>query len=495
MNANTPQSHSVMRIIRNIVTELSKDGFYEMANKIAPQKDSKSRMLLELLRQSEHSEKDILKKLDVNPGAFYTLKSRLIPKLVQYYTLLKENKIRLLREEAARVSFVVLNNERMISLSFLKDLEKKLIAYDMSSELAVVYKHLSRLHRFDDQFETYERAYQKHIAFSLAVSKAEDLLYEYIYLLGYYHITRQSTYKDQLDDLLDELENTFNLYDSHRLYTIFQIVQHYHRCTFLDINDLKKLELEVEDMVKKLENIFERYDLDPFYGVIRNLIPFLTFEYYTRINNEVKANYYLEEIVGLIEYQYKAHLWGFFISQFLLSLIYKLKVDGNLESFFKPSDKLRTGYFVEQNETSHLVIYFQYKAMLSFYKHDFARAASQINNLLNISAFKTLPMVSIELRLFQAFMYSLSGDDDLYLKLSSSAKRMAGKNNELATSVKNFTKILYLVHKSKRDSVDEKTVEKYWNVFSSEAGNPARVLKHIYLDQSLLLSLIKKASV
>ncbi|HCS18995.1 MAG TPA: hypothetical protein DIW47_00275 [Bacteroidetes bacterium] len=480
-----------MKLIQKIIRELPKDGFKELVEAVAPQKDSKNRILLELLQQKDLSEKEILGQLGVNQGAYYTLKSRLIPKVVQYYTHLKENRIRLLREEAARVSFVVLNNERMISVSFLKDLEKKLIAYDMSSELAVVYKHLARLNRFDTNYETYERSYQKHIAFSLAVSKAEDVLYEYIYLLGYYHITSDQEYKVQLEDLLEELENTFNLYESHRLYTIFQIVRHYHRCTFLDKDALKKLELEVEEMVATMEGIFERYDLDPFYGVIRNLIPFLQFEYYVQIDNQVKANYFLEEIVGLIEYQFKAHLWGFFISQFLLSLISKLKNDGDFQSFIKPGEKLRTGYFVEQNETSHLIIFFQYKAMLSFYQRDFSRAALDINNLLNLSSFKDLPNIAIELRLFQAFMYSLSGDTDLYRKLAASAKRKAGKNSPLAVSVKNFTKLLFLFNKSQTSQVDEKQIIKYWDLFASEKGNPARLLSHVYLNSGLILTMLK----
>ncbi|MHB1278503.1 MAG: hypothetical protein ACYC1Q_08890, partial [Bacteroidia bacterium] len=189
--------------------------------------------------------------------------------------------------------------------------------------------------------------------------------------------------------------------------------------------------------------------------------------------------------------QFKAHLWGFFISQFLLSLISKLKNDGDFQSFIKPGEKLRTGYFVEQNETSHLVIFFQYKAMLSFYQREFSRAALDINNLLNLSSFKDLPNIAIELRLFQAFMYSLSGDTELYRKLAASAKRKAGKNNPLAVSVKNFTKLLFLFNKSQTSQVEEKRIEKYWNLFASEKGNPARLLNHVHLNFDLLLTMLK----
>lgn len=481
-----------MKLIQNIIRELNKENFEQLLNEVSPQKDSKGRQLLELLQDKEMDEKKLIRELEMTQGAFYTLKSRLTPKIVHFYTNLNENRIRLLREEAARVSFIVFNNERMVSLSFLKDLEKKLIAYDMSSELAVVYKQLARLHRFDDQYETYERAYQKHIAFSLAVSKAEDLMYEYIYTLGYYHINSTPENKQELEDILDELENTFHLYESHRLYTIFHIVQHYHRCAFVEPEELRKLELEVEAMMKQLKKNLENYNLDPFYGVIRNLIPFLNFEYYVRINNEVKADHYLEEIVSLIEYQFKAHLWGFFISQFILSLMHKLKNDGNLPLFLLPSEKFRSGSFVERNETSHLVIYYRYRALIAFYKGDYATAALDINNLRNISNFKSLPLIEIELKLFQAFMYALMNEQDLYLKLSASAKRQASGDSDLSISVKNFCKVLFILNKSKMSHVEDSKVKHYWNIFSGDKGNPVKLFSHLYLSEDMLLNLLKK---
>lgn len=478
-----------MKILRGIVQELTDEAFEQLLEAVSSQKESKSRQVLSLLRNRVLNEKELIQHIGISSGAFYTLKSRLLPRVVQYYTQLKESKIRYLREEAARVSLVVLNNPRMISLSFLKDLEKKLIAYDMSAELATVYKHLARLHRFDEQYEQYERLYQRHIAFSLSVVKAEDILYDFVYRLGYYHITKDEQYKVELNDLLDELENTYFLYDSHRLYTIFQIVRHYHRCAFLSVDELKMLEIEVEEMMDKLERIFARYDLDPFYGVIRNLIPLLNFEYYVRIQNEVKANFYLEEIVSLIEYQFKAHLWGFFISQFILSLITKLKQDGDLVSFMKPADQFLSAYFVEPNETSHLVIFFQYRALIAFYQKEYTRAAKIIYNLQSLSTLKSLNRISIELRLLQALMYSLAGDEELYQKNITAAKRKSLEGADLTVSVKNFAKILFLINKARTEKVETEKWSKYWGRFNSAEGNPAGLLNNIYLEKDLMRGL------
>lgn len=481
-----------MELVRSIVRKLDKDGFEELKNFISGQRDSKSKALLDLLRNKQVKDEELAEKLDITSGAFYTLKSRLTPRVVHFYTNLNENKIRLLREEAARVSFIVYNNERMISLSFLKDLEKKLKEYDMSSELAIIYKQLARLQRFDASHDYYEREYQKHIAFSLAVSKAEDLLYEYIYNLGYYQLTKGTRYQERLEDLLDELENTFNLYESHRLYTIFQIVKHYHQCNFLNKEALALEEIEVENRIAKLQEILEKYNLDPFYGIIRNLIPFLFFEYYVRIGNKVKANYYLEEISYFIEDQFKAHLWSFFITQFLISLMYKLRMDGDMSSFLKMSDKFRQGYFVEDNELSHLTTYFRYKALTEFYAGNYSKAALVINNLMQVAQFKNFPELETEFKLFQAWMYVLADEPELYLKLIQSAKRQAKGFNKLSVSVKTFSKVLFIINKSKMQKVDEEKLIKYWSYTQTPEYNPSELMEYLYMNETLLTDLLKK---
>ncbi len=481
-----------MDLVRNIVRKLDKDGFEELKNFISGQRDSKSKQLLELLRKQDVKDELLAEKLDVSPGAFYTLKSRLVPRVVQFYTNLNENKIRLLREEAARVSFIVYNNEKMISLSFLKDLEKKLREYDMSSELAVIYKQLARLQRFDDSHDYYEREYQKHIAFSLAVSKAEDLLYEYIYNLGYYQLTSELKYQERLEDLLDELENTFNLYESHRLYTIFQIVKHYHQCNFLSQEELAMEEIAVEERIRTMQEILERYSLDPFYGIIRNLIPFLFFEYYVRIGNKVKANYYLEQISFFIEDQFKAHLWSFFITQFLISIMQKLKNDGDLGAFLKLSDKFRQGYFVEDNELSHLITYFRYKSLTEFYAGNYSKAALVINNLRQITRFKDFPVLETEFKILQALMYVLNDDQDLYQKLIQSAKRQAKSDPKLHVSVKTFSKVLFLLSKHKMERVDEDKLLRYWKLTQQKEYNPVNLMAYLYLNETMLTDLLKQ---
>ncbi len=64
----------------------------------------------------------------------------------------------------------------------------------------------------------------------------------------------------------------------------------------------------------------------------------------------------------------------------------------------------------------------------------------------------------------------------------------------MAISVKNFSKILYLLNKSHQDYVDEGKMEKYWKRFNSEEGNPAKLLNHLHLTNELLLGYLKKSA-
>jgi len=460
-----------------------------MLKNVAPHSDSKSRNYLKILASSELSEIEIQEKLDMNPGALYTLKSRLTTKVVHYYTNLRDNKIRLLREEAARVPTIVFSNEKLIAISFLKDLEKKLREYDLSSELALVYKQLARLHRFENSYAHYESLYQRHIAYSLAVSKAEDLMYEYIFNLGYYHLTKlqvEETYAERLEDLLDELENTFSLYESHRLFTIYHIVKWYHECTFLNREDLALQEIEFERTMAQIDQNLERYSLDPFYTMIRSLKPFLFFEYYVRINNKAKAKFYLDEIYEQSSNQLKAHLWSFFVSQFLLSLMRKLNQDHDLEVFLHFSDKFKSGNFLEDNELSHLVSFYRYKSLTEFYRENYSKAALVLNELRQVARFKEFPSLDIELKLFQAWMYVIQGETDLYLKMVQSAKRQAKTDERLRISVKSIAKVLFILNKSHYEKVKDEQLFIYLHHSQSPEGNPAKLFNYLYTtDESM----------
>ena len=65
---------------------------------------------------------------------------------------------------------------KAIAIATLKKLEKDLIDYDLSNELTIVYKSLKKLHVNSPDYFHYSQLYNRHVAYMLALDKAEDLL-------------------------------------------------------------------------------------------------------------------------------------------------------------------------------------------------------------------------------------------------------------------------------------------------------------------------------
>jgi hypothetical protein len=76
--------------------------------------------------------------------------------------------------------------KRAIAIATLKKLEKELLDYDLSNELTVVYKFLKKLHINSADYFNYSQLYNRHVAYMLAVDKAEDVLAEYFKKYGNY---------------------------------------------------------------------------------------------------------------------------------------------------------------------------------------------------------------------------------------------------------------------------------------------------------------------
>src|SRR6185436_7744437 len=125
--------------------------------------------------------------------------------------------ISVLKEEVARVPAMVFTSNRKVTTRALTDLEKKLLDYDLSNELIVVYKTLARLHLYTSDYDYYEKLYNKHVAYSLAVVKAEDFFFEFTKRLGVYLLTRNESNPEAVKATMRQLTNLAEIYISHRL--------------------------------------------------------------------------------------------------------------------------------------------------------------------------------------------------------------------------------------------------------------------------------------
>jgi hypothetical protein len=147
------------------------------------------------MREKQQSDNKIMEELDVNTNAYYTLRSRLNQKIEEYLLQQMENPRTDILKKVANINEIIFTKKRAIAIATLKKLEKELLDYDLSNELTVVYKFLKKLHINSADYFNYSQLYNKHVAYMLAVDKAEDVLAEYFKKYGTYAFVRRGNHK------------------------------------------------------------------------------------------------------------------------------------------------------------------------------------------------------------------------------------------------------------------------------------------------------------
>jgi hypothetical protein len=434
-----------MDILRKTIKKLSDEEYQSLLNQVAGKKKNKPYYVLEATRKDvDFDDTELMQKLQVNPSAYYTLKSRLNNKIAEILSKKVENPIRELMEEVVRVPATLYGTNREFSIRALKELEKQLKEYDMSNELITVYKTLALLHLHHEDYEYYQKQYNKHIAFALAVSKAEQLFFQFIKKMGYYHLTLDSDILEELIMMKRELSNITEMYDSHRLYVLYNIVRIYYLCGIPSKHaELKSLELEVEGILKRIDEIFKTYPLDTLYNNLSPLVNILHYEYYQKIKNQVRADHYLSQQINdvILDWSEK-HALHYFIIQYLNSRIEKFLADGEIHRLIDFNQKLEKAFELNVNEPYHYISFKKYIAICKFYNKDYQGAARTLYDLRNNISLKQFQHSDIECKLLQGLCYCLMGEDSLANQIISSIKRQIADSEEEYEATSIFIKIL-----------------------------------------------------
>ncbi|MEP7167883.1 MAG: hypothetical protein ABI855_00785 [Bacteroidota bacterium] len=478
-----------MDVLNKTIKKLTDAEYNELVMQVSGKKKNKPYLILEASRSRDVSDDEMMEMLQVNPGAYYTLKSRLNNKIASVLSEKVQSPVNILLNEVAKIPAHLHGTNREFSIRALIDLEKQLIEYDLSTELILVYKTLAQLNLYDnDNYEYYDNLYKKHVAFSLAAGKAENILFRFIRKMGIYLLTLEQEVLEDLVLLKRELSNVCEMYDSHRLFVIYSIVNIYYQCNVLSKRDsLKSQELEIEDTLQKMTATFENYSQDTFYQSIRFVVDFLYFEYYQKTNNQVRADFYLDRINPQIPDMCTKHAMNFYLSQFLNTKVEKYLNDRNLESMTALNETLTSTLDVGLQEEYHYISARKFVAISKFYQNDFSGAAKSMNELrMNISLKKYLHC-DIECKLFQALQYCIMGEDGLCHQIISSVKRQVSENEQQWESASLFIRLLKTALKPLDYRKKIKRVNDMWAEFT-EKNNAAShpVLRFVKLDETLM---------
>jgi len=442
-----------MAKLKNIVKQLSEKDYKIIYDSLIESNAEKSAYLLKALRERQLSDSKIMTELDVTPNAYYTLRSRLNIRIEEHLVQQMESPRTDILKKVANLNEVLFTKKRTISLTTLKKLEKELIDYDLASELTVIYKSLKKLNINSPDHFHYSQLYNRHVAYMLAIDKAEDLLVNYFKKYGIYYFTNDETERMGLILILKEMQNVAKLYESHRLYVFQSCMLIFHRL-FVEPDDYFQGDGEsIEDIFAQVQKIFETYLLDPLYYHLDLLFEFLKVEYYNHYKVYRQMEKHFEEVsdaAANLIVNYSAYS---FPSRFLITKLERHLRLGTEREIVTENEGLFADIEPDLLDIPHHTVCTVYRALGFYYASRFEEAAKALNGLLNDISLKKYPFVQMEVKALLALQYCMLRDFELFNQFSSSVQRqirMLGKDE--CKNVLLFLKILKIAtSEAKRD--------------------------------------------
>jgi hypothetical protein len=426
-----------MAKLKNIIKQLSQDDFQAIYDSLLESSADKSAFLLRAMREKQQSDNKIMEELDVNTNAYYTLRSRLNQKIEEYLLQQMENPRTDILKKVANINEIIFTKKRAIAIATLKKLEKELLDYDLSNELTVVYKFLKKLHINSADYFNYSQLYNRHVAYMLAVDKAEDVLAEYFKKYGNYVLSGDEATKMALALMSKEMNNVCSLYKSHRLYVYQSCINIFHRL-YVEREETIEGDLEpIEDILMNVQKIFEDYHLDSIYYHLRIVFEFLKLEYYDHYKVYRKAENYFEEVNDSASDLLSNYTLYTYPAQFLMTKIQRHIRMNLVETMYDENGGLFHDYEPDKNDLPNYIIYVIYRALSCYYKKKYDEAARWVNNLLNEISLKKYPSAQLEIKTVLALQYCMVRDYDLFNQLINSIQRqirLLGKGRMRARS-------------------------------------------------------------
>lgn len=476
-------------MLSNVISQLNAENYEALHQELGNNRGEKFSKLLELYRDTELDDDRIREKIGINAAAFYALKSRLLDKTQEYlFKIANDNRGDLLKNISS-VPNLVNNTPRETAISLLEHLESELIKADLPRELSSVYNGLKKLHLHTDQYYHFQQLYNKSVAYSLAIDKADELLCSFNRELGYYLLSGDDSKKDILALYIKELRHVNKLYDSHRLKSFL-----YLACISYSLfsgieNEIPETEETTEGLLKKFWDILEINKDDSQYKFLISAWHFLNFEYYHRLNLHKNSSASYEKVnQNLALFLLLGHTCP--APQFLLSKIeYEIHNKRTLELWEECS---QNGITPSAQNSIEFVFHSLYVAGSLFHIGKYPEAAAVLNKCLNEIGFKNYPFAEFQVKLFQTLLLLLSEKSESaeIIFRSVSRKLQSDEFSGKFPPALAFCKFLKVAINDNSATKLKKLTAEY-SVFSLLNVGQFRILKFVPLNEKHLQVLAK----
>ncbi len=473
---------------KSIVLQLKEDEYSDLCQQFVETKADKYLRLLKLYRENKYNDEEIQNMLDVNTSAYYTLKSRLFDKIQDFLTNNMSTPIIDLLRKVANIPTLIYDTHRDTAIAILSKLESELQNYDMPYELSSVYSALKKLHIHSPKYYEYTQLYNKHLAYTIALDKAEDLLNTFMKAVGEYYASRNKSQIEYLSLIKQEMNNICSLYESHHL-QVYKDMTDVTFALYVPNPDALKDDDPVEDILARMEKTFNTYSKDNNYQHLQLVYQNLAFEYYHKLNLTKKAAKFFDEVDKKLP-SFLLYNHCCFTTHFLISKVERAIELGIEEQLYDDNEDNIPNYEPDTADIPNYINWAKYSAICAFYSKKYQEAVQTLNGLINDISFKNYPHSEIEIKLLLALNYSMINKYDPATSLLRSVTRKIRElNDEMGyENALIFYKILSLQMSSSARQVDQKITQLFAK-FELLNQKSNRMLEYIKVDESFIKTL------
>lgn len=473
-------------MLNKVIQQLDTVVYNKLKEDFLANRGEKMLYLMELYRTSDSSAEISHKQLDINPTSFYTLKSRLQDKVQRALFENASDVYADLLKNLAAIPFLVSNAPRESAILLLEFLAEELKKADQPEELAQVYAAMKIMYSWSQDYYHYEQLYNKTIAYSLAVEKAQEVLTHFSRDCSVYCLTHHPAH-DVLRLYVKELNNISRVYDSSRI-NMYRYTAEVTYALFVDGNrEIPGTDLTVEETLAKLKEILETHGEDRNYRFMRDIWAFLSYEYYVSLGLHKNATQYFDELVAN---EFRVLLRGHrsLTSHLLISGFERIIADASLTD--------RVLQWIPEADNNHiysLTNNVMFRAGVAFERGQYADAASMLNDFLNDVSLKNFFVAEYNAKLFLVLaLLCAEKTEQAEIQFRSISRKIASTENKesLHNGVNEWINLIKVVMSNK--SADRKTkISEALESVNKARKSGCSLLPHIKLKEQTLNALLK----
>jgi hypothetical protein len=474
-------------MLKRVISQLNKTQFAELRDELAGNRAEKFSQLLDLYRETKLEDGKIREEINVTQAAFYTLKSRLFDKVQQYlFRTASDNRAELLKNISS-IPYLIYNTPRETAISLLEHLETELKKQDMPAELVSVYNALKKLHLHTEHFYHYQQLYNKNVAYTLALDKADELVSSFTRELGDFLLSRDVSKLELLKLYLQQLNNISKLYDSHRLKVNRVIVSVSYALFADEKNEIPQTDETIEDLLKEFKLILDEHPEDRNYRFLGQIWHFLTFEYYHQLKLHKNGKASFEKTDASLEtFLLLSHSCP--ATHFLLSKIEHLQISAGTN----PEENEQIIFKSDYSDIYSSVNVALYLSATNFYAKKYSEAAACLNNLINEVSFKNFPFTEFQVKLFLSLNLLLAGKiEQAEITVRSVSRKLSSPEFSEKMPAANLFSRFLKVALNDNSATKLKKLETELSAFSQANKNSDAILRFIHFKPEHLELLSK----